>query len=162
VTYNLSRSISNQLKHDTPYAWFLRDQASTSPIFQKRHLAELDGRLEAYLDCYLISQRAGKSLLPALDMSDWGAVFVTALTAIRTNDADSFELALDALEEDEQAKELTDALCWTQLELAKPFLDNVILHKNPLARIAGITAVGYFTPQIDAKLLDSYLRDEVA
>ena len=95
-------------------------------------MTELDGRLEAYLDCYLISQRAGKSLLPALD----------------------------ALEENEQAKELSDALCWTRLELAKPFLDNVILHKNPIARIAGITAVGYFTPQIDTKLLDGYLEDD--
>jgi len=41
---------------------------------------------------------------------------VTALTAIRTNDPDSFELALDALEENEQVKELSDALCWTRLE----------------------------------------------
>ena len=116
-----SLALQQQLKHDTPYAWFLRDQACTSPIFHKRHVAELDGRLEAYLDCYLISQRAGKSLLPSLNMSDWGAVFVTALTGIRTNDADSFELALDSLEENEQAKELSDALCWTRLELAKPF-----------------------------------------
>jgi len=80
------KTLQSQLKHDTPYAWFLRDQASTSPIFHKKHLAELDNRLKAYLDCYLVSQRAGTSLLPTLDLSDWGSVFVTALTAIRTND----------------------------------------------------------------------------
>ena len=160
MSYNFSLIIQNQLKHDTPYAWFLRDQASTSPIFYRKHLAELDERLEAYLDCFLVSQRAGKSLLPTLDMSDWGAVFVTALTAIRTHDVESFDLALKALEEESQAKELSDALCWTSFEQAKPFLDKAILDKNPLARIAGITAVAYFTPQISPELLDTFLDDK--
>jgi len=156
----LSKIIQQQLKHDTPYAWFLRDQASVSPIFYRKHLAELDERLEAYLDCYLISQHAGKSLLPTLEMSDWGSIFVTALTAIRTNDTDSFELALNALEEETQAKELSDAFCWTSFEQSKPLLDKAILDKNPLARIAGITAVAYFTPQIAPELLDTFLKDK--
>ncbi|MCF6189963.1 MAG: TIGR02270 family protein [Cocleimonas sp.] len=157
---SLSKSLQQQLKHDTPYAWFLRDQASVSPVFYRKHLAELDERLEAYLDCYLVSQRAGESLLPILDMSDWGAVFVTALTAIRTNDTESFELALNALEEESQAKELSDAFCWTSFEQSKSFLDKAILDKNPLARIAGITAVAYFTPQISPELLDTFLKDK--
>ena len=59
-----SNIIQQQLKHDTPYAWFLRYQSSSSPIFHKEHIEELDERLEAYLDCFLISQRAGESLLP--------------------------------------------------------------------------------------------------
>ena len=151
--------VQQQLKHDTPYAWFLRNQASTSPVFYRKHLAELDERLEAYLDCFIVSQRAGKSLLPILNMEDWGSVFVTALIAIRTNDSESFDIALDALETEEQAKELSDAICWTPIESAKPFLDKGLLDKNPLARSAGMTAVGYFTPKIDSELLDTFLKD---
>ena len=157
---NFSKVIQQQLKHDTPYAWFLRDQASVSPIFYKKHLAELDERLEAYLDCYLINHRAGESLLPILDMSDWGSVFVTALTAIRTHDIESFDVALSALEEETQAKELSDAFCWASFEQSKSFLDKAILDKNPLARIAGITAVAHFTPQIAPELLDTFLEDK--
>lgn len=155
-----SSQIQSQLKHDTSYAWFLRNQASNSPIFHKKHLNELDQRLEAYLDCYLISKRSGYSLLPILEISDWGSVFVTALTAIRTNDSESFDLALDALEKDEQSKELSDALCWGEMDVSKPFLDKAILSKNELARIAAITAVGYFTSQIDPELIDIYIEDD--
>jgi len=79
---NFSKIVQQQLKHDTPYAWFLRDQASVSPIFYRKYLKELDEWIEAYLDCYLVSQRAGKSLLPTLEMSDWGSIFVTAITTI--------------------------------------------------------------------------------
>lgn len=156
----LSKALQQQLKHDTPYAWFFRDQASTSPIFYRKHLVELDERLEAYIDCFLVNQRAGKSLLSILDISDWGSVFVTTLIAIRTNDSDSFDVALNALETDDQAKELSDALCRIRIKTAKPFLDKVLLHKNPLARIAGMTTVGYFTPKIDPEVLDSFLKNE--
>ena len=155
-----SKVLQQQLKHDTPFAWFLRDQASASPIFYKQHLAELDDRLEAYLDCFLVRQSASKSLLPILEIGDWGSVFVTALTAIRTKDEDSFDIALNALETENQAKELNDALCWTRTESIKPFLDKAILHINPLVRLAAITAVGHLTPKIDSELLNIYLEDE--
>jgi len=132
---SFSEVIQQQLKHDFPYSWFLRDQASNSPIFHKKHLAELDERMKAYLDCFLISKRSGTSLLPILEMTDWGSVFVTALTSICTNDEESFDIALNALETEEQAKELGDALCWESIDSVKPYLDKVITHDNPLVLI---------------------------
>jgi len=155
----LAGIVQRQLKHDAPYAWFLRDQASTSPIFRSQHLAELDNRLEAYLNCFELSQNGDQPIIAKLNLKDWGSVYVIALVSLRTNDSITFDKAIDALKEQQQAKELSDALCRVDFNTAKPYLCKLIKHENPLARIAAITASGFFTKDIDKAVLQGLLKD---
>ena len=107
----LASIVQRQLKHDAPYAWHVRNQASTSPIFRGQHLAELDSRLESYLTCFQLNPQERRSLVEKLRPIDWGAVFITALVALRHHDAAVFDRAVAMLADDQQAKELSDALC---------------------------------------------------
>lgn len=151
----LATLVQRQLKHDAPYAWFLRNQASTGPIFRCKHLAELDNRLESYLTCFQADQTGERSLLAQLNPDDWGSVFIMTMIALRTNDSNCFDGAIAILKEDQQANELSDALCWVSYKMTKIFLDKLLIHENPLARIAAITAVGFLKVKIDNYILES-------
>jgi hypothetical protein len=126
----LAKFVQSQLKHDAPYAWFLRNQASTSPIFNSNHLAELDNRLESYLSCFCLSQTEQYLLLSKLSKNDWGAVYIIAVVALRSNNTTVFDDAVTALTELQQAKELSDAFSKIEYELAKPFLQKLLKHKD--------------------------------
>lgn len=62
--------IQTQLRHDLPYAWFRWHQATRSPQFRKSHLDEMNSRLEAYLDCYLISESSGVSIAKTVKLDE--------------------------------------------------------------------------------------------
>ena len=158
----ISNIVQRQIKHDAPYAWFLRHQASTSPVFRNQHLAELDSRLESYLACFELNQQERWSLIKKLRPMDWGTVFITALVAFRHNDSAAFDHAVDILEENQQAKELSDALCRVSYPTAEPYLAKLIAHENPLARIAAITATGFFCRDIDEGSVEKLLNDSPA
>lgn len=153
-------SISSQLKHDTPYTWFLRYWSSSSPLFCCKHLAELDDRLDAYLDCYLISEREHDSLLADLSFDDWGSVFVTALIALRSNNKDALATAVDAVATEQQSKELSDAFCWVDFEVSKQHLQMLIHHKNPYVRIAAIESGSFFGGAFNSDALNQVLNNE--
>ena len=158
----LATIVQRQLKHDAPYAWFLRHQASTSPVFRSQHLAELDTRLESYLACFQLNPQERRSLVEKLRLIDWGTVFITALVALRHNDVTVFKRAVAMLADDQQAKELSDALCRVSYPTAEPHLAKLIAHENPLARIAAITATGFFCRDIDKGSVEKLLNDSPA
>ena len=159
---NFHPLVIQELKHDAPFAWHLRNLAGASPIFRSQHVAEFDNRLEAYLTCFEGSQQARDLLLAKLRPIDWGAVFITALVALRHNDADVFDRAVGILKEDQQAQELSDALCRVSYPTAEPYLAKLIAHENPLARIAAITATGFFRRDIDKDSVEKLLNDSPA
>jgi len=155
----LSTIVQRQLKHDAPYAWYLRNEASTSPIFRRMDLADLDIRLESYLACFQLNPHDRKLLLARINPHDWGSVFIMALIALHANDAEAFDNAIAALIQEQQTKELSNALCRVDYIIAKPFLDGLLVHENPLARIAAITAMGILTLKIENRLLHQLLND---
>ncbi|MFV1985062.1 MAG: hypothetical protein ACC657_16055 [Thiohalomonadales bacterium] len=156
----LAKFVQQQLKHDAPYAWFLRDQASTSPIFKCSHLTELDNRLESYLSCFWVSKTEQYLLLSKLNKTDWGAVYIIASVALRSNNGAVFDEAVTALTELQQAKELGDAFSKIEYELAKPFLQKLLKHDNPLARVAAISVYGYYEVDIENTVFIKLLNDK--
>jgi uncharacterized protein (TIGR02270 family) len=151
--------VQTQLRHDLPYAWFRWYQAKNSPLFRKQHLAEMNDRLEAYLDCYLISAESGASIAKTVKLEDWGAVFAIAITAILSSDMDEFQRAVEAMTDPRHSEELSDALCRVEYEVARPYLLKIAHHPNPLVRIAVIKAACYHTQEINETWLTPMLQD---
>lgn len=151
--------VQSQLRHDLPYAWFRWHQANSSPLFRKRHLTEMNERLLAYLDCYLISEKSGAAIAENVKLEDWGAVFAIALTAILSNDMAGFQRAVEAMAEPRHSEELSDALCRVEFETARPYLTAMARHPNPLARIAVIKAAGRHACEINESWLAPMLQD---
>lgn len=155
--------VQQQLRHDAPFAWYLRNNSSTSPNFRYTHLTELDVRLDSYLICCQESNDKDEQiLLSKFNLQDWGAVFIIALIALRSNDLASLTSVISSLEEETQVKELSDALCRVDLQTAQPYIDKLLIHENYLARITGITVAGFFNRDINEELLQQYLNDESA
>ena len=154
--------VIQQLKHDAPYAWHLRNQASVSPMFRSQHLVELDRRLESYLACFQVSPPEREHLLSKLNPIDWGVVFITAHVALCNDDAAAFERAVAILTDEQQARELSDALCSMAYATAQPHLSRLLTHDNPLARIAAITATGFFRAELDPATVGKLLTDTPA
>ena len=151
--------VQSQLRHDLPYAWFRWHQATGSPQFRKQHLSEMNDRLEAYLDCYLISESSGVSIAETVRLDDWGAVFTIGLTAVLSHDMSGFQRAVEAMTKSRHSDELSDALCRTDFETARPYLLEIARHPNPLVRIAAIKAAGHHTREISEAWLSPMLHD---
>ncbi|MCU7850429.1 MAG: HEAT repeat domain-containing protein [Candidatus Thiodiazotropha sp. (ex Lucinoma kastoroae)] len=151
--------IQSQLRHDLPYAWFRWHQAVLSPQFRKQHLVEMNDRLEAYLDCYLISEASGSSIAETVKLEDWGAIFAIGITAILSGDMPGFQRAVEAMTDPRHSEELSDALCRIEFKIARPYLLEIAHHPNPLARIAAIKAAGYHTQEINETWLTPMLQD---
>jgi len=156
---SLNPLIIRELKHDAPFAWHLRNLAANSPIFRSVHLAELDQRLDAYLACFQSGEQEQLFLTTKLNPEDWGTIFILSIVAIYKTNLSIFNHAIAVLKEEQQVKELSDALCRVDLDIVQPFIDTLLVHENSLARIAAITATGFFNKDIDHKLLRRYLND---
>ncbi len=155
-----SNIIKQQLKHDAPYAWFLRETSSHSPLFRKKDIQRLDDRLESYIECFILSQRANDSLLEMLNLADWGAVYVMARVALVCENDEAFSKAVEAVNTKQQAKELSDALCSQSYTDIKTKLQTLITHTNPWVRVASIDTLNYYKVDIDSAFLQGLLEDK--
>ncbi|MET0026289.1 MAG: hypothetical protein ABW101_01530 [Candidatus Thiodiazotropha sp.] len=148
------------LRHDAPYTWFLRDGAEYNPNYRKQQLRELDERLSAFLDCLIINEDLGESVLADIRLSDWGAVFTVAYVALITGNNEAFLKAVEAIEKKTQSHELSDALRRIPFETAKPFILDIAHHQNPWVQVAVIRAAGHHFDEINPDWLCHYLSSD--
>lgn len=123
-------------------------------------MAELDDRLNAFLECLLANETWGDSVLPKIRMTDWGAVFTVAYVAIMTNNKSAFLQALEAVEKEQQSRELSDALCRADFKMIKPYLLEIAYHENPWIQVAVIKVVGHHLNEVDRDWLLPQLNSE--
>jgi len=108
-SYYFSETIKEQLKHDAPYAWFLYRQSEKSSLFKKENIETLKEKLDAYMDCFILSEKADDSLLDDfLNLDDWGASYVMAKVALVCNDEERLNQVVENIDEQEKSKELKD------------------------------------------------------
>jgi 3-oxoacyl-[acyl-carrier-protein] synthase-1 len=154
--------IKAQLKHDAPYAWFLKETSHHSPLFRKKDIQRLEERLESYMECFILSQRANDSLLEMLNLDDWGAVYVMARVALVCEDEDVFSKAVQAVNSKQQAKELSDALKCKTYKALKIKLQTLLTHANPWVRMAGVDTLKYLKVHIEPSSMQRLLEDEAS
>jgi uncharacterized protein (TIGR02270 family) len=153
-------AVKTPLRHDAPYAWFLRDGAEYNPNYRKQQLRELDERLSAFLDCLIVNENLGESVLSNIRMHDWGAVFTVAYVALVTGNNEAFLQSVDAIKKKEQSHELSDVLRRVPFETAEPFIHDIANHKNPWVQVAVIRAVGHHFHEINPDWLTHHLKSE--
>ena len=68
---------------DTPFSWFLFDQAKSNPRYKQVDVNEQIGLVNAYLDALYLPLSTGEDIDDWLDMSDWGSCFILIALAIR-------------------------------------------------------------------------------
>lgn len=154
------QTVKTPLRHDAPFAWFLRDAAEYNPNYRKKQLDELDERLNAFLECLLANENFGDSVLSKIRMHDWGAVFTVSYIAIVTNNDNAFQQALEAVENEKRSRELRDALCRIDFNTVKPYLLKISHHENPWVQVAVIIAVGHHLNKVDRDWLLTHLNSE--
>jgi len=155
-----SDMIKQQLKHDAPYAWFLKDHAKLSPLFRKKDIELLDEKLEGYIDCFVLSKKADDDILDMLKLDDWGAVYVMARVALEYNDDKAFETAVEAVKSREQTKELAEALSLFSYPKIEEKLYQLITNQNPLIRTASIYVLDILKIKIEPNLIYKLLQDD--
>ncbi len=107
-----SETINEQLKHDAPFAWFLRHQGCHSPIFRLADIERLDERLTNFLNAIYLSEVNGTSLADSLNLSDWGARFVLFWLGIESGKQEYCLRAIEGIEDKEESDELAEAFSW--------------------------------------------------
>jgi uncharacterized protein (TIGR02270 family) len=153
-------SILSQLKHDAPFAWFLRDGAEYNPNYRRKQLNELDERLNDYLKTLILTETQGEPILEKIRLTDWGAVFTVAYVALVTDNKNAFLQAVEAINKKEQSHELSDALRRVPFDTAKPFILDIAHHQNPWVQVAVIRAVGHHFDEINPDWLMHHLNSE--
>jgi uncharacterized protein (TIGR02270 family) len=153
-------AVNTPLRHDAPFAWFLRDGAEYNPNYRRKQLAELDARLNAFLQCLIVNESLGESVLSSIRMNDWGAVFSVAYVAIITNNEAAFHQAVEAIVNEKQSRELRDALRKVPFEIAQPFILDIAHHETPWVQVAVIRAVGHHFDEINPDWLLPHLNSE--
>jgi len=155
-----SDSIKSQLKHDAPYAWFLLHQSKLSPLFNQQSIDTLQERLDAYMECFILSQRAGDSLISTLNMSDWGAVYVAARVGLICEDKEALALAIASVQTQQQSIELSDALIEEGYASTKILLKELIQHENPWVRIGAIEVLKQQHITLHDDVMNALIEDE--
>ena len=108
-----SKQIWKQLLIDAPFHWYLRVQASHSPVYSLKELAEVDKKLEAFLDALKIGLEYEPTLESTLHFRDEGSVFVFSVVALRTSNDQLLKRSIDATQENSAyAEELYQAVLW--------------------------------------------------
>lgn len=111
-TQQFSDNINEQLKHDAPFAWFLRHNACQSPIFRLSDIVRLDECLTNFLHALQLSEQNGASLAQRLRLDDWGARFVLFWLGIESGNHDYCLQAADGIEDEDESDELAEAFAW--------------------------------------------------
>jgi uncharacterized protein (TIGR02270 family) len=155
-------SILTQLRHDAPFAWFLRDGAEYNPIYRKKQLDELDVRLNDYLKTLILTETQGDPVLDKIRLIDWGAVFTVAYVSLVIGNKDAFLHAVEAINKKAQSHELSDALRRVPFETAKPYILDIANHQNHWVQVAVIRAVGHHFDEINPEWLTHHLNSQSA
>ena len=160
-SYYFSETIKEQLKHDAPYAWFLYRQSEKSSLFKKENIETLKEKLDAYMDCFILSEKADDSLLDNfLNLDDWGASYVMAKVALVCNDEERLNQVVENIDEQEKSKELIDALCEMSYEKIYEKLNNFLSHDNEWIRVVAIETLIYFNASIETKDISTLLKKD--
>jgi uncharacterized protein (TIGR02270 family) len=157
----LTRLLAEQAVDDAAYLWLLRDQAVLSPNYNKLELAELDERLEGYLDAITIAGNNGwRACEDNLRWKDAGEIFVGATTAFNQNNQDAASIVIDAgCQSVELSRGIVSAIAWCGNDRTQQLLTSLLQSQDSIRKRIGIGAIGVLRKDVGQSLND-FLTDE--
>ena len=128
--------IRQQLSKDTPFAWFLFDQAKHNSRYDFNDFQAQARSLEACLAALGLALDEGESVDAWLDLQDWGSLFVLTTLGLRHAQPEMIDTALDNLNDQQEThpRELLDACLWDGQKDISPCLNKLYRHESPIAR----------------------------
>ncbi len=112
--------------------WVLRSIAVTQPHYTSADIAELEGRLEKYLDGIQTAPELGWELcLEAAEFEQGGEAFCTAVTAFRSLEIEKIRVAVEiGFKNAETFKGLVSAFGWLPGKLIQPWIKKFFTSKD--------------------------------
>ena len=150
--------IWDQLLNDTPFQWYLRNQAAGHSTYTLDELFEEDDKLESHLDALFIGLKSGGQADDQYNLDDTGMVFVLAVLALRLDSNALLQQCVDNVtssegeEQVEKAEELFLALQWQSPSDSQ--IRFLLTQKHPYISQAAIAA---FPVAIEASVLEQWL-----
>ncbi|MFC5699313.1 TIGR02270 family protein [Pseudomonas sp. GCM10022186] len=148
-------AVIEQHAEEASFLALLRSYAVRAPHYDLKHLAILDGRIEAHLDGLRISGPTGlEALLARLGPHAVGEMFASTVLAFESGDAQ----VLMRLSEHLRSAGETEpgyrmALGWLDWEHVSPWIERMLASPEPLFRRLGLAACGMHRRDPGAALL---------
>lgn len=137
----VNREVIDQHSEEAAFLWTQRDQAVASPRYTLKHLAKLDGRVEAHVDGLRVAAEVGWETCLAVLGAGPGEVFAGAILAFGSGDASRIQLVLEAGSSDPLvARGLISALGWLAKGRATDAAMALVGDVQPEVRRTGIAA----------------------
>lgn len=139
---SLQASLIEEHLEEAAALWSRRDAVATSPIYQLRHLAELDARVEAHVDGLRVAgdevHQIAKGLLHGADA---GETFALARLAYVSGDTAALQqLSEIACASPELARGLISALGWSFSPGISPYLQRILESDSAEQRYVAVAA----------------------
>ncbi len=138
---------------DASFEWYLRNEASTSPMFILAELSEQDRKVEALLYALRLGIESGHSLENNLKLDDWGAIFIATVLSLRLNKLSFIEKLVEVIfDSPKQVNELYQAFAWQppSQQQINSLLQSQASHVQPVVAAA---FPSYLAPNIFAQCL---------
>ena len=88
-----SEQVLTQLYEDAPFWWYLKDQAIHSALYNKEQIAELDNRLNAFLDMLLLADKDKHQPLENIPLDEFGGLFIHTWLGIKLQQPEIWQAA---------------------------------------------------------------------
>lgn len=125
---------------EAAFHWLLRNAAVSQPHFALRHVAHLDGMLDAQLDGLREAGEAGwEACRDQLSTDEPGEVFAAAVLAFESNDPARIGIVMEkAVGEAGLSAAIVSSLGWLTFEQARPHVSRLLREQSPSLRRAGL------------------------
>jgi len=155
----VNREVIDQHSEEAAFLWTQRDQAVASPRYALKHLAKLDGRVEAHVDGLRVAAEVGWETCLAVLGAGPGEVFAGASLAFGSGDSSRIQLVLEAGSSDPLlARGLISALGWLAKGRASDAAMLLVGDVQPEVRRTGIAACAIHRidpgPQLGKAIMD--------
>ncbi|KPJ92434.1 MAG: hypothetical protein AMJ53_09395 [Gammaproteobacteria bacterium SG8_11] len=150
----LTRLLTEQAVDDASYLWLLREQAVTSPNYNRFEVTELDERLEGYLDFIKLANEFGwQACEENLSWKDAGEIFVGCVTAFGTNNPKIIDSVIDVgCQSLELSQGIVSALAWENGDKTEAIIHRLLNSMEPIQKRIAIGASGVLRKDIGQSL----------
>ncbi len=130
---------------EAAFLWLLRHQAALAPDYNRRELAELEGRLLAHLEGLALASDAawqtGKTMFE--EQTEIGEAFIATNLALQSGERARFDDVVELAGDDESAtRGLRGAVAWSPLRRVEPLLTELAASAEPRLRTIGLAGFG--------------------
>ncbi|CAM3610298.1 hypothetical protein VA7868_03567 [Vibrio aerogenes CECT 7868] len=153
-----SEQVLTQLHEDAPFWWYLKDQATRSPLYRRKQITELDNRVNAFLTMLALADKNGHQPLAHIPLDEQGGLFVHTWLGIRQHQPEIWQAAIENVTDAALSDELASALACYETQSIGDVLSHLGFSDNPWLRRATLK----YAQLRQVRLADAYLQEKIS